>query len=254
MPPQEMQHPSLRFIFAEKAALFLTPLDQAKTEGALREGITRLQNSFVGMVDELNKIPSKRVACKPGCNYCCTIRVTCSAGQVLVLAKYLKRTLSPEALEALLARIAEYEAETATLTPLQQVLRVTMCPLNVDGLCIGYPARPISCSGYHSFDVEKCREDYADPNAEVTVPQDPQRWAYRSMHIEALSAGMEALGLDSTELELIPALRIALLDDEAGTKYMNGEPVFAEADMPEVKEEQSRDLDRRGMSFGGLKK
>lgn len=263
VPPEfegSSQHQELVFAFLEKAAMFLEPLDKERSTAAVREGARAIHRSF----DHLQNLMPKTVhfgnepepmtlACKPGCNYCCTIRVTAVAPEILTLAFYLKKKLNADEMGDLLSRISAFEAETATLTALKQVLRSTMCPLNVDGLCIGYANRPTGCIGYHSFNLQKCIEDHQNPEGEAMVPQDPQRWMFRDMHVQALEAGMRAFGLDNTELEFIPALRIALTDDDAGEKYVRGETVFTEADRPEVRTAQREDLSNRGLSNIGMR-
>jgi hypothetical protein len=248
---------NLIFAFAIAAEQFIAPLDQARTEGALREGTGRLLRHFEQVQGAVN--PTVRFAnepkpltiqCKKGCNYCCHVRVSVYAPEALVLAKTLKRILSPDDMQALLTRIKAFEAETATLSAIDQIMRASLCPLNVDALCIGYISRPVGCIGYHSFNLQKCKEDFTDPTAFTRVPMDVQRWQIREIHARALRLGMEAFGFDTTEFEFVPALRIALLDDEAGAKYVNGEKVFAEADKPEVRLSQDEDIKRMGGFFG----
>ena len=250
------EHRELICAFLEKSSMFLEPMDKNRCELSLKDGTRKILRSFDHLQDLMPKVvnfagnpASSTIACKPGCNYCCTIRVTVLATEALVLAHYLKKKLSTEQMESLLARISEFELETATLTPIQQVLRSTMCPLNVDGFCIGYANRPINCIGYHSFDVQKCIEDSESPESEPLVPQDKQRWSLRGLHFEALYAAMNAFNLDVTQLEFVPALSIALRDDEACTKYLLGEPVFAAADNHEVRNAQANDMLNRGIRF-----
>lgn len=126
-----------------------------------------------------------------------------------------------------------------------------MCPLNVDNFCIVYSVRPMSCAGYHSFEVQKCIEDTLHPEEELKIVQDPERIQLRALYSKALSAGLLALGLDDTELEIIPALRIALMDEEAGQKYMNGENVFAEADRKDIRQAQFQRLEGTNIKVRG---
>lgn len=244
----------IQYFFGETVYNFIAPLDNARTAEALVEGTASVMHS---LESALNQMPSTvnfaneplpaTLACKPGCNYCCHIRVTTSAPQVLFLADTLRKTLTPEAQRELFNRMREFEQATSVMQPLEKAIRILVCPLNLDGMCIGYSSRPISCVGYHSFDVQKCIEGTLPGDEEVYVPQDQTRREAQALHTVALITGMKALELQEAELELIPALRIALTDEEAGSKYLNGEPVFAEADEPAVRA-QANDFSNRGVT------
>ncbi|HLO97917.1 MAG TPA: hypothetical protein VK171_04915, partial [Fimbriimonas sp.] len=119
------------------------------------------------------------------------------------------------------------------------------CPLNVDSLCIGYPARPMTCMGHHSLDVQDCIDDMNDPEGEPKIRKSSDRHGMMQFHHVVLTKSLRAIGCDATELEYIPALRIALEDNEAGTKYANGEANFSEADMADVRQAQTEDPYRK---------
>lgn len=236
------KHQEIVFSFMEKVAMLLAPMDKDRSEFSLREGSRNMVRSFEHLQDRLpqslrmaNQAEPLTLACQVGCNHCCTLRVSVMAPEVLTLAHYLKKKLDPVQLEALLNRIADFESETANLSPEKQVSRVSLCPLNVEGQCMGYASRPSACIAYHSFDLSKCIEKRENPESASQVVQDSLRLTLRSLHQQATHAAMSALNLDETELEFIPALKVALSDPEAGAKYLKGEPVFAAADRPEVR-------------------
>ena len=239
--PQELeQDRSMMAYFIQKTAIFLRPLDEAKTEGALIEASTQLQRSLESELELLRPaliVAGKKtqMACTKGCDHCCSIRVSLGAPQVLMLARYLRKNLTSTQLSDLRVRMASFERRVDAMPPLQQLLRSVMCPLNVDKACIAYAARPTNCIGYHSFDVQRCIERAAIPEDEsIRVPSSQVRRMTTALHIQAMWAGMKAMSLPYYELEFIPALRIALDDEEAGKKYVSGESVFASAHRPEV--------------------
>lgn len=241
---------ALRLPFAEKVAAVLVPLDRERSEVALREGVRNLHEEFQRGFDacstELRLGESKlRLACEAGCNHCCHYRVTLKAPEALLLAHYLRKRLPPEQLNALKLSLAEFDAEIAALDVLGRAYRSRLCPLNVDTLCTVYPNRPLNCAAYHSFNLQACLDDAVSPGTAV-VPSDPDRRLLQALHGQAMEAALLALGLHAADLEFIPALRIALDDPEAGAKYLDGQPVFAAADQPELREALDREIARRG--------
>ncbi|HLO99273.1 MAG TPA: hypothetical protein VK171_11810 [Fimbriimonas sp.] len=246
-PPPEFEgtqrHQEIVIAFMERVAMLLAPMDKERSEFSLREGSRNMVRSFEHLQNQLpQKLKNTNggdpipLACEVGCNHCCSLRVSVLAPEVLVLAHYLKKKLGADDLQALIKRMDDFEAGVAGLSPLEQAFRSVLCPLNVEGQCIGYANRPFTCTSYHSFDLSKCIERRENPRAESAVLQDPMRLTLRTLHKDATMAAMSALGLDATELEFVPALRVALSDSEAGAKYLKGEPVFASADMPAVRE------------------
>ncbi len=241
-------------MYLRAAAAFIEPTGDKPTEGSLREGMRRL----LQQLDEyLELLPTslrlaegvrRHLACKKGCNWCCTIRVSCTAPTILLLADYLRRTLDEPGMAALLGRLQAHEAQTVTLTPLEVVLKARMCPLNVEGLCIGYPARPMTCRTYHSYSVQACIEDATEYGKQPMVPMDSVRMMMRTPVTRALDACLDAYGLDSRELELVPALKIALTEPDAGARYAAGDDVFGPANRPDVREAQEKDMADRGLA------
>lgn len=257
-PSELAAHPAadvLIGIYAEAAGRYTEPLAASMSPHGLR----RAAHAALLYLDELlRKIPTTvnfagegrlTIDCRSGCNYCCTIRVTTSGPFVLALAHYLKKKLSPEQMTALLTRMEVHVADGLRLNPLEQILKSRMCPLNVDGLCIGYEYRPFGCRTYHSFDVRQCRADMEAEVKDVMVPQDPERLAMQSLVVKPISECTKKLGINDDELEFVPALLIALRDPDAADRYMRGEPVFATAHRPDVVQAQVRDMEKRGLTF-----
>jgi hypothetical protein len=245
----------LRMPFAEKVALFLAPMDRERNEASLREGTRMLHESLNQLLDQApEKISFEdrpepvHLACQVGCNHCCTLRVALKAPEVILLANALRKRLSPEEMAALKDRIEKFELDLSTKSLIERAYRSVLCPLNVDSLCIAYLHRPINCSSYHSFSLQSCLDDMADPAAGNVVPTDPYRRMLQAMHGQALECGLMALGLDHDDLELVPALRIALADPDAGAKYLRGEPAFAEANQPELREALDREFESHPMT------
>ncbi|MEQ1820901.1 MAG: YkgJ family cysteine cluster protein [Fimbriimonadaceae bacterium] len=94
--------------------------------------------------------------CKPGCNWCCYVRVTVKVGNAAQVQRAIQ-ALSDDQREAVLDRVKNYVAETDKLGP-NAILRSTrLCPLNEEGKCLIYADRPLTCRTTHSYNVKTCR-------------------------------------------------------------------------------------------------
>jgi hypothetical protein len=227
-------------LYSEAAGRFLDPLVDNMTPVGLRQGThasLKYLDELLQLLPEAMELPGegyRQMACTAGCNYCCSHSVTTWAPSVIALAHYLKKKLDPEAMAMLLERMRVHIEVGLSMTPLEQAFRRRMCPLNVDGRCIGYEYRPFPCRGYHSFDVKTCKANMETEAADGYVPHDPRRTARETLMTEATSAVTVALGLNDNELELVPALWVALTEENVAERYLVGEDVFAGAYRPEI--------------------
>ncbi|MDR3689698.1 MAG: hypothetical protein P4L46_10000 [Fimbriimonas sp.] len=236
------------------AGKFVEPLAEGMSAHGLRQGVhdtllflDQLLASMASTIDFAD-IGKATIACRKGCSHCCHIRVTTKAPVVLALAFYLRKRLSVDELDLLLKRIERHVAEGLKMSPVEQVLQGRMCPLNVDGACIGYEYRPHACRTHHSFDVTRCQAAEAGIERDVRVPQDINRYSVQALVVRPVTECMKRLGLNDDDLEFIPALQIALTQPDAIERYLSGDPIFAPAHRPEVLEAQDQQIIRLGLS------
>lgn len=166
-----------------------------------------------------------KLACTPGCAHCCAAPVTVIAPEAALIAEHVRETFSEEQRARLLARIERHMH--ATDDPDE---RWPMCPLNVDGLCSVYPVRPFNCRKFHSFDLAACHEYFVaddEPGPGAIIPRDVTRDG--GVFWDGLDAGFTALKTDTRDLELVPALRIALTTDVSFDQLRAGDDTFAAA-------------------------
>jgi hypothetical protein len=172
--------------------------------------------------------PSLNLACKPGCDACCSYRVAVSVPEVLVLAAHVARHFTAEQRTTLRERLDH----APTVQPGYEWKAAHRCALLVDGRCSVYSARPIACVGMNSFDAKSCAEGKGRSQAFV-----PQLFLAGARQ-QGLLLGQHDAGCDASPVELAAALRIALDDPQAGDKWRSGQPVFASAiahdEMPRV--------------------
>ena len=131
-----------------------------------------------------------RIACRMGCNACCTSPVLVSEGEAIVVADWLRDhpdvrarfTAAYAAWKAALGDLVE-QGSDESMQRAQQ--RHVMCAFNHAGACTIYPARPAVCRRTHALDTnEHCTSDttpaqyYQHPETEELYEQQrPLRFA-----------------------------------------------------------------------------
>jgi hypothetical protein len=170
-----------------------------------------------------------QLGCGKGCSYCCHLMATASAPEVLVISRFLHRTLSSDAMAELVKRVAATDSITRGRDGLGRLLSNTPCPLLVDGACSVYEERPLVCRGYASFNWVSCADHSRRRRIWKQMPLDHVRRSGHSAALEGVIEGLSDAGLASGALELIAALRIALETPDAEARWLAGEDVFRDA-------------------------
>jgi hypothetical protein len=194
-----------------------------RSPGALFEAVDDAV-ALADSVQERNPTRPSALACKRGCNHCCHLPVSTLAPTVLRIAAAL-RALDPADFEEALGRVVALDEQTHGL-PWSPSQRLPLpCALLVDGACMAYSVRPFVCRGWNSVDADACRRLLIEGG--VDLRYDSYQRATFSGVDEGLRAAIRAQGLDTTELELTAALRVALETQDACERWLAGERVFA---------------------------
>ena len=172
--------------------------------------------------------PPRVPACGKGCSFCCRIYVSASPPEVFALARAM-RALPPERFAPLRERIrAAASAVPQHWSGNHQLLQP--CPLLEDNACSLYAVRPDPCRGLSSYSAEACRIsiEAVPEGRDEPVPKVQEHAVLRSFHAHTVWAALKAAGLPYTTYSLNHALDCALdLDDDAETRWLAGEDVFA---------------------------
>ena len=150
--------------------------------------------------------PANPLACKEGCSLCCSRTIVVTQPPFAIFALYYARNTEPGAAYAHAAgRLQEGGTD---------------CPFLADGSCSVYPARPLVCRLYHSFDLGRCRRrDYQrsptlETLGEVAVAK-------------GLLDGFRELGLDCRDVAFDKALKLLLSRPRTAEQWLAGAEVFA---------------------------
>ncbi len=157
------------------------------------------------------------LACKAGCNHCCSAQVEAIEPEIFRIAREIA-SRSPEEISALIERLRMYGAVPSDAAPWS---RRTPCPFLADDLCSIYEVRPGVCRKAHSLDVAKCAEN------SPTIPQSLNIVLGAEALLKGTSDAYRDLGLHAVGHDLGPAVLVALTDPTAESRWQSGEAVFA---------------------------
>ena len=190
----------------------------------MKKSLARIE-ALIARVNKLVPTPQP-IACGPGCPYCCHILLTVSPPEILLVADHLRQTWPAAKLDALKVKLANLDRLThGQDAETREAMRLP-CPMLVDNSCGIHQVRPISCRAVASTDVAACRRSY-NSRMQEPVPQVAMQLNAANGVGYGLIAGLVESGHEIENLEFIAALRIALADDKAASRWLAGERLFS---------------------------
>jgi Fe-S-cluster containining protein len=152
------------------------------------------------------------IACKAGCNWCCSIRVEILPYEAIGLARYIQTAL-PSLAETLKNKIFANADRIQQLTPKQHRTTNIECALLIDGKCSVYPVRPMLCAGHHSFDAAACEAAFREPDKEAdSIPMLAALATVKSFMMTGAAEALKNGKLKAQSMELHTALAALLRD------------------------------------------
>ncbi|MEO8465067.1 MAG: hypothetical protein ABI640_06970 [Gammaproteobacteria bacterium] len=155
------------------------------------------------------------VACEPGCNFCCHLRVSVFEHEAVAVVHHLRTRLSPAAAATVERRIVENAARIDAMTVAQHYAARMPCALLVDGRCCAYDARPSACAAHHSLSRARCEHAFAHPEHHGTPknsrPASLELQTLGDALIAATHSALEANGRTANRNELHQCLRDLLV-------------------------------------------
>ena len=157
------------------------------------------------------------IACEPGCDYCCHLRVGVFPHEAAALFAHVRTRSSPEDAAIILERIRANAQRIDELTVEQHRAAGIPCAFLIDRRCSAHDVRPAACATHHSLSRERCQYVFHHPH-DIGTPRGSrpalfELQVFGSALIEATQAGSKAAGAGGEQLELHQAVR-SLLDAE----------------------------------------
>ena len=163
--------------------------------------------------------PEPNLACHKGCSFCCSQDVTVTAPEAFFVAAAIRNT------PTLIAAVLEADATLRNIEAEERLGRI-LCPLLTEQICSIYASRPLACHAFISVKLQACLDTFVDGKP----PQIPMPGAWINLLYSQrmmLKAAIRLSGLDDQTYEMTAAVAAILRQDNAETRWLNGEPVFA---------------------------
>ncbi|MCC4591254.1 YkgJ family cysteine cluster protein [Xanthomonas campestris pv. cannae] len=157
----------------------------------------------------------RKIACKAGCSYCCSLYVSASSSELLLIEGFISR-LPPNAGETVKARVkAAYVRAKEKSMAERDSVRIRCPLLSNGGTCDVYPVRPLTCRSYVSFDLPACKTDAENPGAGTEVGRSASLIQIRSMLFGQLVSKERERGYAAGSYELVQGLHALLMSEGA---------------------------------------
>lgn len=172
--------------------------------------------------------------CHKGCATCCTLRVTATAPEVFMLARFI-RAVSPGLARHgidLREQLAQANGVTCGHGERDRVSLRQRCPFIAQGACVIYQVRPLACRGLASYDRKACAQAASGRIDEIPYSEPHMR--IRSLVQNAMQSAMRDGGLPWASYELNQSLLMALDDPGLESRWLQGEDVLLSAQIDDV--------------------
>ncbi|MGY6274523.1 YkgJ family cysteine cluster protein [Methylomonas sp. MgM2] len=233
---------NLEFFAAQTRAFADTLANRRGREDLIDALLSQAFSSFEGNVAiEARAYPA--VSCHKGCATCCTLRVTASAPEVLLIARYIAWAKFPDSEINLAKRVAKANQQTCGLDEAQRVKLRRRCPFIHQGACLIYPVRPLACRGHACYDKQACVDAAAGRIEQIPISE-PHR-LFRGLIQNAMQSALRDAAYAWVLYELNQALSLALANPRCHAQWAAGGEPFAQARITEISlQEMGRVFDR----------
>jgi len=235
---------ALEFFFVQCQAFAETLEKHRGREGLIDNLLSQAFSSFDGNVAEQSE-GCPEIACHKGCATCCTLRVTATAPEILLIARYIRWAEFHGSDINLPKRLAKANRLTSGLNETQRLKLRRPCPFIMRGVCVIYPVRPLACRGHACYDQRACVDAAAGRIDRIPLSE-PHNF-FRGLIQNAMQSALRDAGYPWASYELIQSLNLALTDDDCQALWTEGVDILAPARIEEVS------LEEMGNTFDNIK-
>ena len=223
----------LQALFAQRLEHFLQDVSGAVPDGWLDSLLGLSWRSFeLSVAAQSEGLPA--IDCHRGCATCCSLRVSATGPEILMIARFLRAidsALQNRGID-LPGQVAAAHEATRGLSERDRVTLRRPCPFIAQGVCVIYPVRPLACRGLASYDRKACARAASGKSDEIPYAEPPMR--VRSLVQNALQAALRQSGLSWAVYELNGALTSALNDPSSEMAWLRGQTVWPEHQLRDV--------------------
>ena len=175
---------------------------------------------------------SGSVACGEGCVWCCYLMVHVTAPEALLIATYIRETVSTAQADLLRRHLAQAARRARRHGTAGYDRARIPCGLLVKNRCAVYPVRPINCRACVSPDRALCKDEFDQRSQRSVTPTSKEHRSYAAGLKAGLLKGLLAVGINTEKasmLELNNAVTIALEAENATERWLAGALSFDSA-------------------------
>jgi len=176
---------------------------------ALMAGVLESANVMMERMDAMFP-PERPLACQAGCDRCCrTPEVGTQPAFAIYALYYARNSGNGSAYDHVVRRLTAGGYACAFLD---------------DGACSIYPARPLACRLFHSFDFDECLHNRFLNTGTMAIEG-------LGAVAKGLAGGLRELSLDNRNVNFEKALRLLLSHEGVAEQWLAGADVFAACEM-----------------------
>ncbi len=180
----------------------------------LSDRVLRIVSATLPLIESMHP-PAQPIACRSGCTHCCRLPIVMTDVPTVFRLGFHTASQLP------------HNSMHKVATALQGSDRP--CAFLIDDACSIYHERPVVCRAYNAFDVSNCAEGRfmtGDAQGTGLGLADPWPYGVGAAAQQGMAAGLDRLGIDSRQVQMIPALRFLSNDLNAADRWLRGEPAF----------------------------
>jgi Fe-S-cluster containining protein len=199
--------------------------DPASVLAAIRWGMQELDRTYA-------ETPAKvraTVACRAGCDFCCSVPMDVLAHEVFLTAAHIQANFSPPDLAGVIARTAVHRARVAGLNADERGRLMLPCALLRDGRCSSYEGRPEVCRAHHTNNAAACSAHLANPDSAIEKAYIPALRSRMYAVMLGLDQAMEDAGFDNRAYDFGSALHEALTNTLSQELWIRRRPAFPDS-------------------------
>ncbi len=170
------------------------------------------------------------VACRAGCDHCCSVPVDVQAHEVFFAADHIQRHFSSVELEELLNRLIAHRQRVSLFAAGERNTSRQPCALlDQGGSCSIYAGRPEACRCHHSSDAAVCAANQSDPSVNITKVFIPALRARLFAVRMGLDEAIETADYDDHSYDFGSALHEALTNSLCLVAWLRRQPAFPDS-------------------------
>jgi len=170
----------------------------------------------------------EKIACRPGCSYCCHYEVVLSPAEAVLIGHHAKHAFSEPDIVRLLERMDRvlYLREGRSVSERAEVLHETPCVFLEEDKCSVYEVRPLICRALHSLDREGCRAAVHAKHSKVAFVGYSHRYYVFQAVRSAIRQTCDEMDCQTQEMTIARALADYFDHPEPSDAWIHGDEVF----------------------------